>query len=558
VRLENPEGDPVTRQQLRDAQDKDVFACAMPNYVIDKSQPENLQLYHNIVRLADRYKVVDNVLYRIVHDKIGPNRECAYIPKVLVRKILEFYHSSIFSGHYSFAKTIIRVKQFCFWDTLGRDTSLFCRTCQVCPKLKGRTVKSMGLMHSHVPLAPWTDVFSDYYGPVPVSIKGSRYVLAFYDMHTKFALLFPVRNAKAKTLIYIFVNFVLCMFGSMVRLWTDNGPSYTSKVFRDTCKLWGINHITTPPYSPWCNPAETQMKALGTFLASNCQEDNRQWEQYVSFYMLAHNSAYNAATKTSPSYALWLRPLLLPQDRLLMSDPNDVPLAPDLATLLSLRDQVNMLVTHNIKAQSDKNKVYHDKKHRTDSVFIGQIVKIPHRILSKADKCITQKLQAKFAGPFVVVEKEHKNIYQLRPYGCKRSRSISVHIQFIEPFFICPDSFSLPAKSRVSDVNFRANSSDETERDSVLTEYNLAVHNNVEPNLNQDAHSERAVSENSESNKSRFSSHSVVTIRSIPLSETNKMDTPESSVSENVLVDVAPLIRPRRTAVRPGYLRDYV
>ena len=80
----------------------------------------------------------------------------------------------------------------------------------------------------------------------------------------------------------------------------------------------------------------------------------------------------------------------------------------------------------------------------------------------------------------------------------------------------------------------------------------------MEPNLNQDAHSECAVSENSESNKSRFSSDSVVTIRSIPLSETNKMDTPESSVSENVLVDVAPLIRPRRTAVRPGYLRDYV
>lgn len=105
------------------------------------------------------------------------------------------------------------------------------RTCDVCQRTKTYTQSSAGKTQPIVPKGVADLVSIDYYGPLPTSRSGTKYILAAIDAFSKFVVLYPIRSATARiTIKKIFEDYVP-RFGKPRRLSFDHGTQFTSPVW---------------------------------------------------------------------------------------------------------------------------------------------------------------------------------------------------------------------------------------------------------------------------------------------------------------------------------------
>src|SRR5690606_37056608 len=136
---------------------------------ITTSSPSMLRRWNNM------YRFLNNLLYRSSDASSHFHR--LVIPHSLRTTILEFAHDHPVSGHFGFAKTYERVRQKYFWCGLLRDVSHYVRTCVHCQRRKQSRSSNAGLMQPlDIPSAPFDMVGIDFFGPLPLSNTGNRYI----------------------------------------------------------------------------------------------------------------------------------------------------------------------------------------------------------------------------------------------------------------------------------------------------------------------------------------------------------------------------------------------
>lgn len=69
-----------------------------------------------------------------------------------------------------------------------------------------------------------------------------KYSFAVVDAFTKFTWLEAVRNTSSEPVITCLI-LLMKFFGNLVRMITDRGKGFTSKVMQDFCKTKNIKHI---------------------------------------------------------------------------------------------------------------------------------------------------------------------------------------------------------------------------------------------------------------------------------------------------------------------------
>jgi len=88
------------------------------------------------------------------------------------------------------------------------------------------------------------DVFEvvsiDVTGPHPRSRHGIVYMLTVMDHFSKWSDAFPTPNHTAATVARVLFNRVFVYFGTAVRLLSDQGPKFESKLFQELCLWMGL------------------------------------------------------------------------------------------------------------------------------------------------------------------------------------------------------------------------------------------------------------------------------------------------------------------------------
>ena len=74
---------------------------------------------------------------------------------------------------------------------------------------------------------PW-----DIMGPLPTSTKGNKYILVITDLFTKWVEAFPLKDATTNTLVTIMLNEIVCRYGVLSSLHSDQGASLCSGVIQ--------------------------------------------------------------------------------------------------------------------------------------------------------------------------------------------------------------------------------------------------------------------------------------------------------------------------------------
>ena len=339
------------------------------------------------------------------------------LPKTLRPLVLADLHDAKTGAHLGVNKTLHKVQRKFYWVGLPADVRSWIRKCTICAQAKNPPKKPRAPLQRYVVGAPLERVAMDIMGPLPVTDRGNRYVLVIGDYFTKWIESYAIPNQEAATVAKVFVEEFICRYGIPKEIHTDQGRNFESKLMQRICQLLGMKKTRTCPLHPRGDGFIerfnlTLMSMVRTLIdPSRHQKD---WDEQLSFAMLAYRSSIQESTGESPAMMMLGRELPLPVDILIEShQPGEEKIeSTDYAE--QLRDRINDAhdrARNKLKLSGAKQTKTYDRNAVLNKYSVGDWVWLSgvHR-----KKGICPKLVYKWEGPYLVTHRLSDVVYRIQ------------------------------------------------------------------------------------------------------------------------------------------------
>lgn len=242
-----------------------------------------------------------------------------YLPTALRRRAFDIVHSA---AHPSNRVTIRHLKQKFIWPGMRRDVTRWSRECISCQKCKIQRHNRLQPAFIDVPDNRFDHVHLDIIELPPVN--GLRYCLTMIDRFTRWPVAVPLANIEADTVATAFFAHWIAQFGTPLKITTDQGAQFESRLFAALSKMVGATKIRTTPYRPQSNGIiERWHRTVKTALMCN---GPTPWPDLLPSVLLGLRVAYKEDLKASPAQLLYGTELRIPGEFFisddLQSDPN--------------------------------------------------------------------------------------------------------------------------------------------------------------------------------------------------------------------------------------------
>ena len=249
----------------------------------------------------DHLYIVNGLLVKSLSvDKSLPQYEFV-IPKSLVSSVLQDLHCSPFAGHLGLKRTLQRPKERYYWPEMNADITSFIQSCQICAQIKLDPHHKKAPLQSIDVSEPFVFWAMDYMGPLPETTQGNRHLLVVMDHFSKWCVIFPTKDQKARTVAEILVSKVFSRFGPPTVIHSDQGRNFESNLIHKICGLMGIHKSRTTAYHPQCDGlVERQNRTLQDMLTAYVSQHQHDWDRWVDLVAYAYNTSTHASTGYSP------------------------------------------------------------------------------------------------------------------------------------------------------------------------------------------------------------------------------------------------------------------
>ena len=131
-------------------------------------------------------------------------------------------------------------------------------------------------------------------------------VLMVTNHFTRHTMAFMTEDTTAHTVVRILYHHYFYIFGTLLRLMTDNDLAFTSEVVQDLCILFGVKRVCTSTYHPQSNGAiERQHQTVIKMIRRLSQDEKANWPKHLPELIQAYNGTRSAITGYSPHYLLF-------------------------------------------------------------------------------------------------------------------------------------------------------------------------------------------------------------------------------------------------------------
>jgi len=314
-----------------------------------------------------------------------------------IKRILKNFHDSPLGGHQGAVKTYFRIRRQFKWTGMQRQIKDYVNACHLCQKNKSSKGSKMPMVITDTPHRPFDKVYMDIVGPLVQSARENKFILTFQDDFSKYLICTAIPDAEATTVARAFFNEIISKFNIPKMLVTDNGTNFTSKLFKETCRILGIKKNTTTPYHPQANGSlERSHRPLAEFLRSFVKEDGTNWDDWLHHAMHVHNNTVHASTKVTPCQALFGFEFDIPVA--LKRKPDPLYNCDDYSKLLKYQIQrSHELIRENQEKAKAQSKKYYDKN------AVQHIYNVGDKVWLK-NQTRKHKFSAIWEGPFRVKE----------------------------------------------------------------------------------------------------------------------------------------------------------
>ncbi|KAF8774815.1 Retrovirus-related Pol polyprotein like [Argiope bruennichi] len=186
--------------------------------------------------------LLDGILYRIHHESgdLQNMRKLFVMPKSMRKYLAVRFHD--FAGHFGMEKVVQMIRKQFWFPLMTSYIKQHIRQCVVCAYSKVPGGKSQGKLNAISPGSrPFEVIHMDFLGPFVTSTSRNKELLVFIDNMTKFVRLRPCPSCSTKNVLKYLDEFTND-FGCPRRIVTDRGSCFSSSLFEDYCKQFGIKH----------------------------------------------------------------------------------------------------------------------------------------------------------------------------------------------------------------------------------------------------------------------------------------------------------------------------
>lgn len=413
---------PVSMAEIADAQKKDAKVQEIKRSDVHPST------HTNRIKFTER----QGVLYRLVPLQDDGEKYQLVVPQNLVPDFLRYFHDNPLGGHLGRLKTLLRVLEVAWWPTIRKDVWEHTKVCTICQKYKADNTKPSGFLQSTVVVNPGEMMGVDLMGPFPRSKKSNSYLLVIVDYFSKWVELFPLRDGTAPRIVRILREEIFTRWGVPQYLVSDRGPQFTSTLLKGLCKSWGVVQKLTTSYHPQTNLTERMNRTIKTMIASFVGQHHHTWDQWISEFRFAVNSAYQETTGRTPAELAIGRNLKGPLERLIHQPPS--PGQRDSYSVVERQQKMANEVRKRVVIRQTRNAKYYNTRRKDAHFASGNLVWVRTHPLSKANEKFSAKLAPKWDGPATIVRKLGPVNYLLR-WNDPPNRLDTVHVVNLKPYY---------------------------------------------------------------------------------------------------------------------------
>ena len=90
-------------------------------------------------------------------------------------------------------------------------------------------------------------------GPLPVTVRGNRFILVVTDLFTKWVEAFALQEMSSRTVARVLFKEVIFRYGTPKELHSDQGRNLCSGLIQSLCDVLWIRRTNTTAYHPQGN-----------------------------------------------------------------------------------------------------------------------------------------------------------------------------------------------------------------------------------------------------------------------------------------------------------------
>ncbi|XP_058725925.1 uncharacterized protein LOC131597235 [Vicia villosa] len=185
---------------------------------------------------------------------------------------------------------------------ISNDCIEFAKGFQVCQMHGGIQHVPTSELHAIVKPWPFRGWALDVIGEIkPASSKQQRYILVGIDYFTKWVEAVALRNVDQEAVIDFLQNHIICRFGLLETITTDQGTVFTGQIMREFAQEVGIKLLTSTPYYAQANgQVEAANKVIISLIKKHVGRKPKNWHQSLDQALWACRTSPKEATGTTP------------------------------------------------------------------------------------------------------------------------------------------------------------------------------------------------------------------------------------------------------------------
>ena len=204
------------------------------------------------------------------------------VPVAQCHMVLNGVHQD--AGHQGQQQTLALAQERFWWPMMVEDCRAIVRGCPHCQAFEGEVRRaSLCPIRAYAPLElvhlNYTSTESTMELNKPPMVKN---VLVMTNHFTRYALAVVTKDQTAKTVVKVFYERFIAIFGVPAKLLNDRGANFMSTLVEELCSAFGIQKCRTTAYHTQCNgQVECFHQTLFRMIGKLSRDKKAQWEQHL-------------------------------------------------------------------------------------------------------------------------------------------------------------------------------------------------------------------------------------------------------------------------------------